>query len=119
MEKETKERLAELARRANMIRKLRPRFPLSGRTVIVIDDGVATGHTTRAAFRAARERHPRRLIGAVPVGDEGAIEKIAEEVDEMVCLRCPPGFRAVSQFYRVFPQVGDEEVARLFQETSV
>jgi predicted phosphoribosyltransferase len=114
LEEEKERRLGELARRAGLIRKHRRRVPLAGRTVIVTDDGVATGSTTRAAFRAVRQERPRRLIGAFPVGDRGAIEKLAGEVDEMVCLRCPPSFRAVSQFYRTFPQVETEEVVRIF-----
>jgi len=116
MEEEKEQRLGELTRRAELIRNHRRRVPLAGRTVIVTDDGVATGSTTRAAFRAVRQERPRRLIGAFPVGDRGAIEQLAGEVDEMVCLRCPPSFRAVSQFYRSFPQVETEEVLRIFQD---
>jgi len=115
LEEEKEKRLEELARRAELIRKHRRRVPLAGRTVIVTDDGVATGSTTRAAFRAVRRERPRKLIGAFPVGDRGAIEKLAGETDEMICLRCPPSFRAVSQFYRTFPQVETEEAARIFR----
>lgn len=115
LEEEKEKRLGEISRRAELIRKHRRRVPLAGRTVIVTDDGVATGSTTRAAFRAVRQERPRKLIGAFPVGDRGAIEKLAEETDEMICLRCPPSFRAVSQFYRAFPQVETEEVVRIFQ----
>jgi putative phosphoribosyl transferase len=114
VEQERKKQAAELTRRADLIRRLRPRVPLAGRTVIITDDGVATGYTTRAAFRSVRREAPRKIIGAVPVGDEGAIEKLADEADDMVCLRCPPAFLAVSQFYRQYPQVTDEEIVRLF-----
>jgi putative phosphoribosyl transferase len=114
VELERKKQAAELARRVDLIRKLRPRVPLAGRTVVITDDGVATGFTTRAAFRSVRREAPRKIIGAVPVGDEGAIGKLADEADDMVCLRCPPSFLAVSQFYRQFPQVADEEIVRLF-----
>jgi len=106
---------AELARRTDLIRRRLPRLPLEGRTVIVADDGVATGATFRAALRAARHSNPGRLVGAVPVGDEGAIVKLSQETDEMLCLRSPGDFRAVSQFYRSFPQVTDEEMEDLLQ----
>lgn len=113
---EEKERkLAELARRAEMIRRMRPRIPLTARTVVVTDDGVATGATVRAAFRALRQEGPGRLVGAFPVGPEGAMEKLAEETDELLCLRCPPDFMAVGQFYRNFPQLEEEEVEALFR----
>lgn len=115
VEREAAARSAELLRRTELIRRHLPRIPLSGRTVIVVDDGVATGSTTRAALRAVRSSAPRRLIGAVPVGEEGAVEILAEETDEMICLRCPPDFRAVSQFYRSFPQLSDEEVESLLR----
>jgi predicted phosphoribosyltransferase len=104
---------AELARRADLIRRRLPRLPLEGRTVIVVDDGVATGATFRAALRAARHSKPGLLVGAVPVGDEGAIVKLSQETDEMLCLRSPGDFMAVSQFYRSFPQLTDEEMEKL------
>jgi len=106
---------AELARRAGLIRNCLPRVPLSGRTVIVTDDGVATGATTKAALRSVRHSNPRKLVGAIPVGEEGAIEKLSGETDEMICLRCPPDFRAVSQFYRQYPQVTDGEMEDIFR----
>ena len=114
-EEERRKASAELSRRAENIRRMRPRIPLAGRTVVVVDDGVATGATTRAALRAAAGEAPRTLVAAFPVGLRGAVEKLSEEADETVCLRCPPDFLAVSQFYRRFRQVGDEEIAALFR----
>ncbi len=114
VEEERLVRLAELTRRAELIRRYRPRIPLAGRTVVVTDDGVATGTTARAALEAVRREGPGRLIGAFPVGEEGAVAMLAELTDEMICLRCPETFRAVGQFYRDYHQVDDEEVVRIF-----
>jgi predicted phosphoribosyltransferase len=114
VEEEKKSRLAELIRRSEVIRRHRPRIPLAGRAVVVTDDGVATGATARAALEMVRREVPRKLIGAFPVGEEGAVAELAELTDEMICLRCPEEFRAVSQFYRDYRQVGDEEVERIF-----
>ncbi len=114
IEEEKKAKLAELTRRTELIRRHRPRIPLAGRTVVVTDDGVATGTTARAALEAVRRESPRKLTAAFPVGDEGAVEKLAELADEVLCLRCPEDFRAVSQFYRDYHQVSDEEVERIF-----
>ena len=114
-EEEKERALVELARRAVTVRDIHPRVPLAGRTVVVTDDGVASGSTIRAALRAVRGEKPRALVGAVPVGCEGAVEKLGAEADDMVCLRCPPSFLAVSQFYRHFPQVEDDGIVRLFR----
>lgn len=105
---------AELERRSALVRKIRPRIPPRGRTVIVTDDGVATGATTKAAIRALRAENPARLVAAFPVGPDGAMEKLAAEADELVCLRCPEDFMAVGQFYRTFRQVENGEVEALF-----
>ena len=114
VEEEKRLRFAELTRRSKLIRKHRPRIPLAGRTVVLTDDGVATGTTARAALEEVRREDPDRLIAAFPVGDEGAIEQLAKLTDEMICLRCPETFRAVGQFYRDYRQVGDEEVLHIF-----
>lgn len=116
MEEEITERLGELRRRAGLIRRIRPRVPLAGRTVIVTDDGVFTGSTMRAALLAAKGDGPESLIAAVPVCLEGRCEMLAEKADEVLCLRCPPDLVAVSQLYRRYPQVEDREILRLFRE---
>jgi predicted phosphoribosyltransferase len=115
VEREQSAKRAEIGRRAALVRKLRPRASPAGRTVIVTDDGVATGATVKAAIGALRREGPSRIVGAFPVGPEGAMEKLAEETDELVCLRCPGGFMAVGQFYRNFKQVEDAEVEALFR----
>jgi predicted phosphoribosyltransferase len=81
-----------------------------GRTVIVVDDGLATGATMIAALHAMRARRPQRLICAVPVASPEAVAHVRTYADEVVCLQSPPYFHAVSQFYRRFPQIDDDEV---------
>jgi len=83
----------------------------AGRSVIVVDDGLATGATMIAALHALRERKPARLVCAVPVAPPDAAAAVAESCDELVCLETPACFYAVGQFYRHFPQVEDDEVA--------
>lgn len=89
-------------------------FPsLAGRTVIIVDDGIATGATMRAAIHAVRRSSPGRLVVAVPVGPPSTICQIAAEADEVVCLKMPEHFGAIGFFYRDFTQVEDAEVARI------
>jgi predicted phosphoribosyltransferase len=116
IERERAQQMAEIKRRSELFRRARPRVPLAGRTVIVTDDGVATGATTQAAFWAVRLEKPERLIAALPVGPEDTIRRLAEDVDEMICLRTPPLFAAVGQFYLDFAPVEDEEVLNILKE---
>ncbi len=101
---------AELVRRVRAYRGDRPPLDLEGRTVIVVDDGVATGVTDTAALRAVRHQHPRRAVLAVPVCSPDALERLRGEADQVVCLRVPRLLHGVSQWYRDFSQVSDEEV---------
>src|SRR2546421_160387 len=78
-----------------------------GRTVIVVDDGLATGATMRAALRSVRQQSPTRLVVAVPVGSREASEALRAEADEVVCLHAPASFRAVGSYYRTFEQTSD------------
>ncbi len=109
----------ELERREHRFRGRRPFPNLAGRTVILVDDGLATGATAMAAIGAVRHMQPRRIILAVPVGSAQAVSMLRPEVDELLCLVAPDDFRAVSLWYEHFNQTSDEEVIRLlgtFQE---
>ncbi len=101
---------AELVRRVRAYRGDRAPLDLDGRTVIVVDDGVATGVTDTAALRAVRRRRPRRVVLAVPVCSPEALERLQRETDQIVCLQVPRLLRGVGQYYLDFSQVSDEEV---------
>lgn len=109
--------LEELRRRRELYTPGRAPIPVTGRTVIVVDDGLATGATMVAALHAVRERGPARLVCAVPVASEEALKLVRSHADEVVCLSVPRRFAAVGQFYASFPQLEDEEVIRALQET--
>ncbi|RKS68925.1 putative phosphoribosyltransferase [Actinomadura pelletieri DSM 43383] len=101
---------AELDRRVAVYRRGRPLPETAGRSVIVVDDGLATGGTARAAVRALRERGPSRLVLAVPVGAAETVHGLEPEVDDLVVPAAPGEFRAVGQWYRDFEQLTDENV---------
>ncbi|MDC4227287.1 MAG: phosphoribosyltransferase [Candidatus Manganitrophus sp.] len=103
----------ELDRRLRRFRVDRPAPELRGRTVILVDDGLATGVTAKAAIRAIRKEGPRRIIFAVPVCAADTARALSDEVDELVCLDAPPYFGAVGLWYRNFEQTSDEEVLDL------
>lgn len=101
---------AELARRERLYRGDRPAFDPIGRTVILVDDGLATGATARAAVEVLRRRGPSRLVLAVPVCSAEARAALATVADEVVCLQCPEQFQAVGQWYADFTATTDAEV---------
>jgi putative phosphoribosyl transferase len=105
-----KREAAELHRRARLYRRGRDRIDLHGRTVIVIDDGLATGSTARAACRVARAQGAARIVLAVPVAPRGWTARLADAADELVCLATPFGFQAIGQWYQDFAQTTDQEV---------
>jgi len=105
--------LAEIERRRNTYRRDRLPVPVAGRTVIVVDDGIATGATMIAALHAVRAKKPAELVCAVPVAASDSLKKIAPIADKIVCLNTPRHLGAVSQYYSHFPAVEDEEVIRI------
>lgn len=104
---------AELARREALFRGGRTLPSLDNSTVILIDDGIATGASIRAAARAIHSRHPAEVLIAVPVASADALAEISQDADRVICLAVPPRFRAVGEFYRDFRPVGDDEVRGL------
>lgn len=101
---------AELRRREDLYRRGRPPLDLSGRSAVLVDDGVATGSTARAALQALRAAQPARTVLAAPVCSAQAREMLAGEADEIVCVQVPAAFGSVGFWYRDFPQLSDEEV---------
>jgi putative phosphoribosyl transferase len=113
LEQEVERQLKEIRRRQKAYRGGRPRVDVKGRAAIVIDDGIATGSSVRAALRGIRRAGPKKLVLAVPVAPAETIDAMREEADEIVCLMMPYPFYAVGQFYRDFHQVTDDEVTKL------
>jgi predicted phosphoribosyltransferase len=108
----------ELHRREAAYRGGRAPVPVEGRVVILVDDGLATGSTMRAAVAAARQRRPARVVVAVPVGAPETCDELSAIADEVVCVRTPQPFSAVGEWYVDFDQTTDEEVRRLLGEHS-
>ncbi|ADZ71052.1 phosphoribosyltransferase [Polymorphum gilvum] len=105
--------LAEIERRRTLYLAGRAKVPVEGRTVIVVDDGIATGATVRAALKGLRRQKPARLILAVPVAPADTLARLRPEVDETVCLETPAPFYAIGFYYLDFTQVDDDEVIDL------
>jgi len=103
---------AEIAARRSLYLAGRAPVPLAGRTAVVIDDGIATGASMRAALKGLAQREPARIVLAVPVAPRDALEALRALVDDIVCLEMPDFFYAVGAHYREFGQVSDDEVAR-------
>jgi len=105
----------ELARRERVYRGGRAPLKLEGMTVILVDDGIATGASTRAAIAALRELNPARIVLAAPVAPASTCRLLRHEVDDLICLHTPETFYAIGQFYDDFSQVPDEEVTALLR----
>jgi putative phosphoribosyl transferase len=118
MREESARQFAEIERRRKLYLGDRKRPQIAGRTAIVVDDGIATGTTVRAALIGVRRARPKRLVLATPVAPPDTIEDLRGEADEIVCLATPEMFLAISQFYRVFDQLTDAEVIDLLESAA-
>lgn len=115
IETQTRQALAEIERRRKAYLQGRPRVPLQGTTIVLVDDGIATGASIRAALKALRRRHPNRLILAVPVAPAETVAELENDVDEVICLRQPEPFFAIGVHYSDFHQMSDQEVITLLE----
>jgi putative phosphoribosyl transferase len=113
IEKVTQAEKTELLRRERIYRGGRPPLDLRGKTVILVDDGIATGSSLRAGVRALRQIQPAAIVIAAPVAPQSAVNRLKGEVDDVVCVAVPEIFYGVGQFYGDFSQVTDEEVIKL------
>jgi len=116
LEQVTQSEQEELARREQLYRGDRSVLPLSDRTVILVDDGLATGATMRAAIMAVRQQHPKEIVVAVPVGARESYELLSPQVDAMICALMPERFGSVGAWYKEFPQTSDREVCDLLRQ---
>ena len=116
IEAEKQRQLVEIERRRRQYVGDRPPTPVEGQTVIVVDDGIATGATVKAALRGVSQHRPARLVLAVPVAPADSLDELVTEGDDIVCLATPEPFFAVGPHYRDFTQTKDEEVIRLLDE---
>ncbi|MDA8096278.1 MAG: phosphoribosyltransferase [Desulforudis sp.] len=107
--------IAEIARRTRLYRGDRPEPDYANRTVILVDDGIATGSTTLAALRSIRKANPRVVVLAVPVAPPETLRRLAKDVDRVVCLESPSAFYAVGQFFLHFDQTTDDQVIALLK----
>jgi predicted phosphoribosyltransferase len=116
LNRELRFQMNEIRRRAKLFRGVRPPASVTGRSVIVVDDGIATGATLIAALQATRAQNPTELIVAVPVGAPDRLPLVKRWCDEIVCLAAPEEFQAVGSFYQDFHQLDDEETVALLRD---
>jgi predicted phosphoribosyltransferase len=119
LENEKNEQLQLMRQRRALYTPARSPIDRKGRTVIVVDDGLATGATMIAALHSVRAKEPQRLVCAVPVAAPDSLERVRPYADEVVCLQAPAHFYAVAQFYREFRQIEDDEVVELLRAAAL
>ncbi len=115
IERAVADKLAEIERRRSIYYKDRAPIDVTGKTVIAVDDGIATGATTRAGLKGLRRRRPKQIILAVPVAPGDTLEMLKKEVDEIVCLETPEPFFAIGQHYADFRQLSDDDVIQILE----
>lgn len=115
LDQERRHQIAEIARRKKLFRAARPQATIADRSVIVTDDGIATGSTMIAALQSVKTQKPRELIVAVPVASPDRLAEIRKWCDDVVCLHAPVEFWAIGQFYEDFAQVEDDEVVEMLK----
>jgi len=118
IDREVAAQVEKIRRMERLYRSGRPGINVRGRVVILVDDGLATGATARAALKRLRLDNPARLILAVPVAPRSTLDSLRPQVDDLVCLRAPEDFWAVGNYYRDFSPVSDEEVVDLLNRAS-
>jgi hypothetical protein len=115
LQEECRHQMREIVRRQRLFRDSRPAAPVAGRSVVVTDDGLATGSTMMAALQVIGHQAPHEVIVAVPVAAPERLEQVRRHCDEVVCLLSPPWLRAVGQFYADFSQLDDDQVVQLLR----
>jgi putative phosphoribosyl transferase len=119
LDEETALQRSEIDRREELYRGGRPALALAGRVVVLVDDGIASGATVRAAIAVVRAQHPARLVLAAPVAQASVAAELAQEVDELVCVRKPADLYAISVWYDTFPQLTDRDVRTILGRAQV
>lgn len=117
LDNEISKEIEEAKRRIQVYRENKKPLDLNKKTVIVVDDGVATGSTMKAAVKSIRSQNSKKIVLAIPVAPNNFLKTIASEVDEIICLEMPESFIAVGQAYKNFTQTSDDEVMRLMRES--
>lgn len=119
IDKQIAQKLKEIEKRQQIYLEDRPRAKIENRTAIIVDDGIATGATVRAALKSLRKQNPKKLILAVPVASPDTFKSLQSEVDEVICLQKPVEFVAIGRWYSNFDQVSDNEVVAMLAEENI
>jgi predicted phosphoribosyltransferase len=117
IEEESRRQITEIRRRQKLYRGETPYPMLQGHAIIIVDDGIATGSTVKAAIASIRKKKPKSVVVAVPVAPRSTVKELEKEADRVICLSTPEFFYAIGQFYLDFSQITDEEVIRLLEKS--